>query len=265
MQYIPGNLRALAKDKRNYAIGTVYDGKACGAALCEATNTGCYLRSVFVDPAVRLCGVGTLLLRGLLGVVGADGWDELVFIYTEDMLERAPLSGCFTRAGFSTPSPVSTFFSAPLDSITLPEVYTDAAVYSFDRVPGNVWEQYQALTECGKYPPYVDAKMVNADDIVNKCSFIAVDHEGQPAGVILVLKQDEGLYVNGVFVPERQRSTRMGMGLMFAALHAARLRYPGTTNVSVSTINAMSFKICDSAFDNKVRTKYTEFKVSYTF
>ncbi len=264
MQYVPSNLRGPAASGDNYAVGAVYGGKACGAALAEATPAGCYLRSVFIDPAARLSGAGTLLLRGLLGVVGTDGWDELNFIYSEDMLEQAPLSGCFARAGFSAPHPVSTSFSAPLSCVTLPEAHADAALYSFNSVPDDIWEQYRALAASGEFPPYVDAGMVNEHAIERECSIIAADGD-QPAGVILVLKAGDGLHVNGVYVSEQQRTIRMGAGLMYAALCAACARFPGDTRVSASVINAGSYKICDHVFSREARAKYTEFKVSYIF
>lgn len=143
-QYVPGNLRPLLGREDTVCVGAVYEGMACGAALAELERGGsCYLRYLFVDPAARLCGLGTYLLRGLMGKARELGACQVKALYTPSMLERKDQSmGVLERAGFSRPKPVATQFSAWLGDIPgvkFPEV-SDLKVYSALELPQNLWE-----------------------------------------------------------------------------------------------------------------------------
>ena len=67
-QYIPANHRSTAFASESICVGVSFDGAACGAALCSPEGGKLYLRWIMVDPQARYCGVGTYLLRGLLGL-----------------------------------------------------------------------------------------------------------------------------------------------------------------------------------------------------
>src|SRR5699024_8926404 len=83
LQYIPGNLRPLLGQDDIVCVGAVYGVHACGAALAQRDQRGVYdLRYIFIDPAVRLCGLGTYLLRGLLGQLRAMGTRQVRAIYS---------------------------------------------------------------------------------------------------------------------------------------------------------------------------------------
>ena len=78
LQYIPGNFRPLLGRDDTVCVGAAYGGAACGAALAQREPSGdsyC-LRYIFIDPVARLCGLGTYLLRGLLGQLHALGARE---------------------------------------------------------------------------------------------------------------------------------------------------------------------------------------------
>lgn len=124
LQYIPGNLQPLLGRPETVCVGAVFRGFACGIALAEETGGGEYhLRYLFVDPASRLCGLGTHLLRGLLGLLRHLGAQVVKAIYTPSMLVGGGQRlGVLERAGFSPLKPISTAFSVPLESIRRPEV-----------------------------------------------------------------------------------------------------------------------------------------------
>ena len=118
LQYIPASLQPLLDRPATVCVGAVYDGAACGAALAEKCPEGYYLRYVFIDPAARLCGLGTYLVRGLLGQVAARGAGELAAVYTPEMIQgEGRTLGILTRAGFSRPAPFATSFSTRLGDI----------------------------------------------------------------------------------------------------------------------------------------------------
>ena len=115
-QYIPGNFRALLGREDTVCVGAVYGAAACGAALAQQEQGNSYcLRYIFVDPRARLCGLGTYLLRGLLGQLRIQGAREVRAVYSPSMLEdgRQTLS-ILERAGFSRPKPAATSFSTRL-------------------------------------------------------------------------------------------------------------------------------------------------------
>ena len=86
--YVPGNLRPLLGREGTVCVGAAYGAAACGAALAQRDRGGGYdLRYICVDPAARLCGLGTYLLRGLLGQLRTQGAREVRAIYTPGMLE----------------------------------------------------------------------------------------------------------------------------------------------------------------------------------
>ena len=118
-QYIPGNLRPLVGREDTVCVGAAYGAAACGAALAQRDRRDGYdLRYIFIDPSARLCGLGTYLLRGLLGQLRARGARQVRAIYTPGMLEGGGQTlGILERAGFSAPEPVSTGFSTRLGDI----------------------------------------------------------------------------------------------------------------------------------------------------
>ena len=102
-QYIPGNLRSLLGRDDTVCVGAVYEAASCGAALAQREQWGdsYELRYIFVDPRARLCGLGTYLLRGLLGQLRARGAREVRAVYSAGMLENGGQRlGILERAGF---------------------------------------------------------------------------------------------------------------------------------------------------------------------
>ena len=142
LQYVPGNFRPLLGQEGTVCVGAVFDGQACAAALAQESRYGTYyLRYIFVDPKARLCGLGTYLLRGLLGQVRTRGGQEVKAVYSPGMLENeTQILGILERAGFSHPEPAATGFSTRLGDI--PDVplphSQELAVYSALNAPETV-------------------------------------------------------------------------------------------------------------------------------
>ena len=242
-QYIPGSFRHLLAEPETVCVGAVFEGLACGAALAQWERSGAYyLRYVYVDPKARLCGLGTYLLRGLLGQVKARGGREVKAVYSPSMLEGGRQTlGILERAGFSPPEPVSTGFSARLGDI--PDVKGDPGagmtVYSLKEAPAPLLEALGQLEM--DLPGY--ACLDELDDPSPELTMVYAAGE-EPAGVFLVERKKEGLHIAGTNILEPYRGGG-GAGAMIArAIRAARALYPPDTLVWTSTLNAQSFAMC---------------------
>ena len=244
-QYVPGNLRPLLGREDTVCVGAVYEGMACGAALAELERGGsCYLRYLFVDPAARLCGLGTYLLRGLMGKARELGACQVKALYTPSMLERKdqPM-GVLERAGFSRPKPVATQFSAWLGDIPgvkFPEV-SDLKVYSALELPQNLWEVYSRWQQEGELPGFVDISMLENPER-ELSSFCAI--AGQLAGVFLIDRRENGLQLSGLYLAEVFRRSGVAAALLSRSIRKGRERYPADTEVWTSTLNRDSFSLC---------------------
>ena len=245
-QYIPGNFRPLLGREGTVCVGAVFDGLACGAALAEEHSHGTYyLRYIYVDPKARLCGLGTYLLRGLLGQVRARGGREVKAVYSPSMLEgeKQTLS-ILERVGFSRPEPFSTVFSTRLGDI--PDVKRapggDLAVYSALDVPEAVQDAYQELLEGGELPAFADARTLDRpwEELSSFCTV-----NGALAGVFLLDRRGEGCHIAGLYVLPGFRGGRTAAALIARTLRAARAILPPDTPVWTSAIHRNAYSMCD--------------------
>ena len=210
-QYIPGNFRGLLGRDDTVCVGAVCGSAACGAAIAQREQGGglCYLRYIFVDPKARLCGLGTYLLRGLLGQLRSRGAQEVQAIFSPSMLESGGQTlGILERAGFSRPKPVSTGFSTRLGDI--PDVKygpsPEMAVYSALDAPQAVRDAYLSLLDAGELPE-----------------------------------------LEGLAVHEDYRGRGLGRALLYALLGCLAGQGYSRCRLLVATDNAPAFALCRSA------------------
>lgn len=245
-QYIPGNFRPLLGQEGTVCVGAVFDHLACGAALSQKSRYGTYyLRYIFVDPKARLCGLGTYLLRGLLGQIQAQGGREVKAVYSPSMLEDGKqMLGILERAGFSHPEPFSTGFSTCLGDI--PDVQVslprELAVYSALDLPEAAQKAYLALLETGDLPDFADTRELE-HPWEELCSFCTVN--GALAGVFLIDRKEEGCHVAGLYVLPAFRRGRTAAALIARSIRAAKQTLPPTTPVWTSAIDRNAYSICE--------------------
>ena len=266
-QYIPGNLRPLVGREDTVCVGAAYGAAACGAALAQRDRRDGYdLRYIFIDPSARLCGLGTYLLRGLLGQLRARGARQVRAIYTPGMLEGGGQTlGILERAGFSAPEPVSTGFSTRLGDIpdvriTLPP---ELAVCSALEAPEAVQDQYLALLETGDLPGFADMEDLDRPwgDL---SSFCTVD--GALSGWFFLDRRGEGCHLACLYVLPEFRSGRTAAALSARSLRAARALLPPETEVWASAIDRGAYSLCDKLLRPGDRAvKETELCAVYTF
>lgn len=246
MQYVPGNFRPLLGQDGTVCVGAVFDGQACAAALAQESRYGTYyLRYIFVDPKVRLCGLGTYLLRGLLGQVQARGGREVKAVYSPSMLEDGKqMLGILERAGFSHPEPFATGFSTRLGDI--PDVDVPLSqewnVYSALDAPKTVQDAYQALLEAGELPDFADGEELERP-WRELCSFCTIN--GALAGVLLIDRKEEGCHVAGLYVLPGFRGGRTTAALIARTIRASKELLPPETPVWTSAIDRNAYSMCD--------------------
>ena len=267
LQYVPGNFRPLLGREEIVCVGAVYRGAACGAALAQRDRWGeYYLRYIFVDPKARLCGLGTYLLRGLLGQVRAQGGTQVQALYSPSMLEGGRQTlGILERAGFSRPKPVSTSFSTRLGDIpdlhiTLPP---ELAVYSALEAPKPVQDAYMDLLESGEVPDFADAEeLVHPwEELSSFCT-----EKGTLSGWLLMDHKGEGCHLAGLYVRPEFRGGRTTAALLAWSIRTAKAMLPPETEVWTSTIDRGAFSLCDKLLRLGDRAvKETEFRSVYTF
>lgn len=267
LRYLPGNFQPLLGSEGIVCVGAIYQGLACGAALAEEAAPGeYYLRYIFIDPKARLCGLGTYLLRGLLGRLAESGAVEIKAIYSPSMLEKGRQTlGILERAGFSAPKPISTAFSVRLGDIRCPEVTLpeDMVVYSIKDAPKALKDIYAELVLCGGLPDFADATTVKSPS-AEISSFCAAD--GELAGVLLIEQQENALAVTGLYVLEPFRRGYTAAALIGKSVREAQKLCPPETEVSVSAISRESFALCDKLFRRgSTTTKETEFLSAFEF
>lgn len=265
LQYVPQNFHVLLERPRTLCVGAVYKNMACAAALAEETEPARYhLRYLYVDPKARLCGLGTYLLRGLLGCAKEMGAEEVVAMYDAGMLEGGGQTlSVLVRAGFSQPKAASTAFTTRLGDISCPVAAPPEGtqVYSAEALPEAVCADYQRLTEGELLPPYVNLWALERP-VPQLCSFCVVD--GTLSGVMLVDEWDGGLRVAGCYVLEPFRRGRTASLLIQHTLAAAQALYPPETPVETSAISRESFALCDKLLRRgRQAQKRTEFISRY--
>lgn len=265
-QYVPGNFRPLLGRDGTVCVGAVYGGSACGVALAERERESYYLRYIFIDPVARLCGLGTYLLRGLLGQLRDRGGLPVKAIYTSDMLEDGRQTlGILERAGFSHPKPFATVFSTRLGDI--PEIsrhfHADLTVYSALEIPEAVREAYLALLEAGVLPEFADAGGLRRP-WAELSSFCVV--RGALSGLLLVDRKGEGCHLAGLYVLPPFRNGPTAAALIARSLEAARALLPPDTPVWTSVIDRNAYSLCDKLLRLGSQTrKETEFRSVYLF
>ena len=267
LQYIPGNLRPLLGQDDIVCVGAVYGVLACGAALAQRDQRGVYdLRYIFIDPAVRLCGLGTYLLRGLLGQLRAMGTRQVRAIYSPSMLEDGRQTlGILQRAGFTQSKPVTTGFSTQLKDLPnlQPIAAPEVAVYSAAGVPQAVKDAYWALLDAGELPPFADTRDLERPwwELSSFCTV-----HGNLSGWLLVDRKGEGCHVAGLYVLPAFRGSWTAAALIARSIRAAKVLAPPETTVWASAIGRDSFSLCDKLLRLGNRAmKETEFSAVYTF
>lgn len=255
LQYIPGNFRPLLDKPETVCVGAVYEGKACGAALAERCREGYYLRYVFVDPAARLCGLGTYLLRGLLGQVKARGARDLTAVYSPDMIQGEGQSlGILERAGFSRPEPLATGFSTCLGDI--PPVQAalppEMAVCSALDLPPAAQTAYQDLLAAGEVPAFARLSSLE-DPWPDLCSFCLT--AGELSGWFLVDRRGEGCHLAGLYVRPAFRRGRTALALLAHSIQRARALLPPETAVWTSAIDRNAYSLCDKLLRQGARAE----------
>ena len=267
LQYVPGNLRPLLGRDDAVCVGAVYGAAACGAALAQRDRWGGYdLRYVFIDPAARLCGLGTYLLRGLVGQLLARGARRVRAVYAPSMLEDGRQTlGILERAGFPRPEPVSTGFSTRLGDIpdvriTLPP---ELAVCSALEAPEAVQDQYLALLETGDLPDFADMEELDRPwgDLSSFCTV-----GGVLSGWFFLDRRGEGCHLACLYVLPEFRGGRTAAALIARSLRAARALLPPETEVWASAIDRGAYSLCDKLLRPGDRAvKETELCAVYTF
>ena len=267
-QYIPGNLHALLGRGDTVCVGAVYGASACGAALAQREPWGdsYSLRYIFVDPKARLCGLGTYLLRGLLGQLCALGAREVRAIFSPGMLEGGGQTlGILERAGFSRSKPVSTGFSTRLGDI--PDVKFSPSpgltVYSALDVPVAVQGAYLSMLDAGELPEFADMNRLTRP--WEEFSSFCVEQDTL-SGVFLVDHRGEGCHLAGLYVLPEFRGGRTAAALIARSIQAARAMLPPETEVWASAIDRNAFSLCDKLLLRGDRAvKETELCAVYTF
>lgn len=266
-QYVPGNFRPLLGQGGTVCVGAAYGRAACGAALAQQDRWGTYdLRYIFVDPKARLCGLGTYLLRGLLGQIQSRGGTQVRALYSPSMLEDGRQTlGILERAGFSRPEPVSTGFSTRLGDIPDLRITPppELAVYSALEAPEGVQGAYLALLEAGALPGFADA-----EELVHPWGELSsfCTENGTLSGWFLIDHKGEGCHLAGLYVPPEFRGGRTAAALIARSIRAAKAMLPPETEVWTSAIDRNAFSLCDKLLrlgDGAV--KETEFCAVYTF
>ena len=267
-QYIPGNLRSLLGRDDTVCVGAVYQAASCGAALAQREQWGdsYELRYIFVDPRARLCGLGTYLLRGLLGQLRARGAREVRAVYSAGMLENGGQRlGILERAGFSRPQPAATGFSTRLGDI--PEVKLgpapELAVYSALDVPAAARRAYLSLLDAGALPDFADMNRLTRpwEALSSFCT-----ERGALSGVFLIDCMGEGCHLAGMYVLPRFRGGRTAAALIARSIQAARATLPPETQVWASAIDRNAFSLCDKLLRQGSRAeKETELCAVYSF
>ena len=266
LQYVPGNFRELLGQDGTVCVGAVYGRSACGAALARRDRWGGYeLCYIFVDPRARLCGLGSYLLRGLLGQLRERGAWQVRAFCSPGMWESGRLSGILERAGFSPPEPVSTGFSTRLGDIphVTPPAAPELAVYSALEAPEEVRDAYLALLDAGELPGFADAGRLERP-WRELSSFCTVG--GALSGWLLIDRRGEGCHLAGLYVQPEFRRGRTAAALIARSLQAARELLPPETEVWASAIDRNAFSLCDKLLRQGGRAvKETEFRLVYTF
>ena len=267
LQYIPACFHPLLDQEGTVCVGAVYNGASCGVALAERYTWGkYYLRYIFVDPKARLCGLGTYLLRGLLGRLQGKGAKWVKAVYDPSMLEgERQILGILERAGFSQPEPISTNFSTRLGDIPELDIPLppSMAVYSAADAPPEVQEAYIDLLEGKDLPAYADVRGMEGVS-AELCSFCAV--EGKLSGIFLIGRKADGICLEGLYVLPAFRGGRTAVALISRSIRAGKAILPPETEVWTSAISRESFSLCDKLLRLGSRAKKeTEFSCIYQF
>ena len=267
LQYIPGNFRPLLEKEGTVCVGAVYGPWACGAALAQpAGGDEYYLRYIFVDPKARLCGLGTYLLRGLLGQIKARGGKAVKAVYSPSMLEGEKQTlGILERAGFSRPEPFATGFSTCLGDIPPLDMPCagDLEVYSLRDAPREVGQAYQALLQAGELPDFADAGALERpwEELSCFCT-----EKGTLSGIFLLDRKGEGCHLAGLYVLPGFRGGRTAAALIARTIRSAKELLPPETPVWTSAIDRNAYSMCDKLLRQGDRAeKETELSCVYMF
>lgn len=243
-RYVPENFRPQVGRRDWLCVGAVWRNMACAAAVAQLVpESGWHLRYIYVDPAARGQGLGTYLLRGLLGQVKARWGRQIRAVWTAGMVESGEqVPGVLARAGFSPPEPVGTVFSVPLGRIPELKPFSapGLAVYDGLHLPPEVEEEYHSLLWTGEIPPFADSR--DMEGLTPQLSSFCTA-SGQLAGVLLGQRTAEGLNLAGLWVRPSCRKGRTAALLIARSLSAARRAWPPDTWISTTAIDRTAFEL----------------------
>lgn len=261
-QYIPENLRQDGQSSRHVCVGAVYGDKAIGAGLIRMED-GPYLRWIFVDPAARCCGVGTYLLKGLLGAAGeAYRGEPVKCVFTSEMWENSRVPGILERVGFSGPQPVATRFSARLSELDSPGIIGEHEILPIDELPEDIYLRFTQALYGGELPAYLD--YAGLEEPLRECC-LACLCRGELAGLLLCERTGEGIMVRGVYIFPAFRQTSVTGALLAEGIRVARTFLPGDMSVYISAINRESFSLSVHVLPEHTLRKETEYRTEFRY
>lgn len=268
LQYVPGNMQKLLETAANICVGAVYGSYSCGAALVERENDGgFYLRSIFIDPVARLCGMGTYLLRGITGEVQKTGVANLKFVYSPSLLECGTQSGIFKRAGFRVNNPVATSFSIRLGDIKVPDMsgkdVSGVEILRLSALPDPLQIKYIADADSGAIPPHADIRTATGQSL-DFCTLVSLV-KGEMAGIIINTFAEGEIVLRSLYIYKAFRRTVITGLLIDQAKKAAEAIFSEDDVVRITSINTESYSLCEKLFRNKYMLKETEFIAEYSF
>lgn len=268
LQYVPGNMQKLLENAENICVGVVYGSNSCGSALVEMEDDGSfYLRSIFIDPLARFCGLGTYLLRGITGEVQKTGAANLKFIYSPSILECRTLSGIFKRAGFRVNDPVATSFSIRFGDIKVPDLLgkdiPGVEILRLSALPDPLLKKYIADADNGSIPPHADIRTAKGK-ILDFCTLVCLV-KGELAGIIINTFTEGEIVLRSLYIYKTFRRTAITGLLISQAKKAAEAIISDDDVVRTTSINTESYSLCEKLFRNNYRLKETEFIAEYIF
>jgi GNAT superfamily N-acetyltransferase len=267
LQYIPNNMHSLISTPENICVGSIFGNHSCGAAIAEHENNRYYLRSIFIDPKVRLCGMGTYLLRGITGEVKKAGSKSFKFLYSPSMLAESRLSGIFERAGFRVANPVAISLSVLFGDLKIPNFpekgHPGVEIMPLSALPNSLKKKYYADADDGIIPVYADVRTVQ-DEVLDFCTLACVV-EGVLAGIIINLFTEGEIFTRSLYIYEHFRRTSITGLLIKHAIREAATVFKESEVVRTTPINMASYSLCEKVLGKKYLLKETEFVAEIRF
>jgi len=170
---LPGTAARLeAGGEGLLALGAVLGRSALGATAARLDGGAAELTDLFVDAQARRCGVGGVLLDGLLGCLEERGADFAAASYVLRGEELEAMDALLTSRGFAPPSVRSQVFS------------TRGAQFKEDRLLGAAftprYRTPEGVVPFSALPPAALAELEEDDSIPDMLSWGVVKSRAQP-------------------------------------------------------------------------------------